>query len=150
MPFPRRGWRGPADSYWTARRGKDWSYFTDKWHPMVSEDFAATYANKATDGVYYNGGNWMRMKSAGTSQESSMDGNNPRTRLQIGSGLKPTQTKIFPPARNTCRPIRDTLSLDITASSHGIRSFFKPWRWRDYVLPRWTLTTLNNQEDKRT
>jgi hypothetical protein len=45
--------------------GKVWSYFTDKWHPMVSDSFAAGYANKAADGVYYNGGSWMRVEICG-------------------------------------------------------------------------------------
>jgi hypothetical protein len=43
----------------------DWSYFTDKWHPMVSDSFAASYADKAADGIYYNGGSWMRVEICG-------------------------------------------------------------------------------------
>ena len=46
-------------------KGKDWSYFTDKWHPMVSDSFAAGYADKAADGIYYNGGSWMRVEICG-------------------------------------------------------------------------------------
>ena len=46
-------------------RGKEWSYFTDKWHPMVSDSYAASYRNKAADGVYYNGGSWMRVEICG-------------------------------------------------------------------------------------
>jgi hypothetical protein len=45
--------------------GKEWSYFTEKWHPMVSDSYAASYANKATDGIYYNGGSWMRIEICG-------------------------------------------------------------------------------------
>lgn len=45
--------------------GKSWSYFTEKWHPMVSDSFAASYANKAADGIYYNGGSWMRIEVCG-------------------------------------------------------------------------------------
>ncbi|MGD0630924.1 MAG: hypothetical protein ABR987_16475 [Terracidiphilus sp.] len=45
--------------------GKPWSYFTEKWHPMVSDSFAASYANKAADGIYYNGGSWMRSEICG-------------------------------------------------------------------------------------
>jgi hypothetical protein len=45
--------------------GKEWSYFTDEWHPMVSDSYAASYACKATDGVYYNGGSWMRIEVCG-------------------------------------------------------------------------------------
>jgi hypothetical protein len=45
--------------------GKQWCYFTDKWHPMVSDSYAEGYANKAADGVYYNGGSWMRVEICG-------------------------------------------------------------------------------------
>jgi hypothetical protein len=45
--------------------GKTWSYFTEKWHPMVSDSYAAGYANNAADGVYYNGGSWMRIEICG-------------------------------------------------------------------------------------
>jgi hypothetical protein len=45
--------------------GKEWSYFTEKWHPMVSDSYAASYANKAADGIYYNGGSWMRIEICG-------------------------------------------------------------------------------------
>ena len=46
-------------------QGKAWSYFTDKWHPMVSDSFAIGYAEKAADGIYYNGGSWMRVEICG-------------------------------------------------------------------------------------
>jgi hypothetical protein len=45
--------------------GKEWSYFNEKWHPMVSDSYAASYAGKAADGVYYNGGSWMRIEICG-------------------------------------------------------------------------------------
>jgi hypothetical protein len=45
--------------------GKQWSYFTEKWHPMVNDSYALSYANKAMDGVYYNGGSWMRIEICG-------------------------------------------------------------------------------------
>jgi hypothetical protein len=44
---------------------KGWSYFTSKWHPMISDSFAANYANHAMDGIYYNGGSWMRIEICG-------------------------------------------------------------------------------------
>jgi hypothetical protein len=45
--------------------GKEWSYFTETWHPMVSDSYAQSYANNAADGVYYNGGSWMRIEVCG-------------------------------------------------------------------------------------
>ena len=44
---------------------KDWRFFTSKWHPMVSDSFATNYANHAMDGIYYNGGSWMRIEICG-------------------------------------------------------------------------------------
>jgi hypothetical protein len=45
--------------------GKGWSYFTRNWHPMVSGTFALNYANRGMDGIYYNGGSWMRIEICG-------------------------------------------------------------------------------------
>jgi len=42
-----------------------WSYFNENWHPMVSDSFAASYANHGMDGIYYNGGSWMRIEVCG-------------------------------------------------------------------------------------
>jgi hypothetical protein len=32
---------------------------------MVSDSYAASYADKAADGIYYNGGSWMRVEICG-------------------------------------------------------------------------------------
>lgn len=64
-PFPVEGGTVRPIFIGLPAAGKDWSYFTDKWHPMVSDAFAAGYANKAADGVYYNGGSWMRIEICG-------------------------------------------------------------------------------------
>jgi hypothetical protein len=45
--------------------GNGWSYFNQSWHPMVSDSFAASYANHGMDGIYYNGGSWMRIEICG-------------------------------------------------------------------------------------
>jgi hypothetical protein len=44
---------------------KGWSYFDEHWHPMISDSFALNYANRAMDGIYYNGGSWMRIEICG-------------------------------------------------------------------------------------
>ena len=70
-PFPQAkgtvrpiliGLRGPNKP---DKNGKKWSYFDEKWHPMISDSFAATYANHGADGIYYNGGSWMRIEICG-------------------------------------------------------------------------------------
>jgi hypothetical protein len=47
------------------RQGKGWNYFTDTWHPMISNEHGAHYANHNMDGTYYNGGSWMRIEICG-------------------------------------------------------------------------------------
>ena len=42
-----------------------WRFFTEKWHPMVSDSYAKSYANREMDGIYYNGGSWMRIEICG-------------------------------------------------------------------------------------
>jgi len=45
--------------------GRGWDYFTDSWHPMISNAHGANYANHNMDGIYYNGGSWMRIEICG-------------------------------------------------------------------------------------
>jgi hypothetical protein len=45
--------------------GKGWGYFTSSWHPMISQEHGANYANHNMDGIYYNGGSWMRVEICG-------------------------------------------------------------------------------------
>jgi hypothetical protein len=45
--------------------GGGWSYFTEKWHPMISDTHAANYAHHIMDGVYYNGASWMLLEICG-------------------------------------------------------------------------------------
>ena len=42
-----------------------WGYFTDKWHPLIHDEHGARYANHAMDGIYYNGGSWLRIEICG-------------------------------------------------------------------------------------
>src|SRR5207253_9523578 len=44
---------------------KSWSYFDEHWHPMISDSFALNYKNHEMDGIYYNGGSWMRIEICG-------------------------------------------------------------------------------------
>jgi hypothetical protein len=44
---------------------KGWSYFDEHWHPMVSDSFALNYTNGGMNGIYYNGGSWMRIEICG-------------------------------------------------------------------------------------
>ncbi len=45
--------------------GRGWDYFTDSWHPMISNEHGANFADHNMDGVYYNGGSWLRLEICG-------------------------------------------------------------------------------------
>lgn len=64
-PYPAEGGSARPIYIGLPAESKDWSYFTEKWHPMVSNSYALSYVNNAMDGVYYNGGSWMRVEVCG-------------------------------------------------------------------------------------
>ena len=64
-PYPEAGGTVRPIFIGLTRDGKGWSYFTDAWHPMISEVHGADYANHNRDGIYYNGASWMRMEICG-------------------------------------------------------------------------------------
>lgn len=45
--------------------GRGWDYFTDTWHPMISKEHGANYADHKMDGIYYNGGSWLLIEICG-------------------------------------------------------------------------------------
>jgi hypothetical protein len=64
-PFPGEGGSVRPIFIGLPEGEKQWRYFTENWHPMVSDSYAKGYAAKAADGVYYNGGSWMRIEVCG-------------------------------------------------------------------------------------
>jgi len=44
---------------------RGWRFFTEQWHPMASDSYASSYRNHEMDGIYYNGGSWMRIEICG-------------------------------------------------------------------------------------
>jgi hypothetical protein len=42
-----------------------WRYATAAWHPMVSSEHASRYSEQRMDGIYYNGGSWLRIEICG-------------------------------------------------------------------------------------
>ena len=44
---------------------RGWDYFTNSWHPMISDEHGANYANHNMDGIYYNGGSWLLPEMCG-------------------------------------------------------------------------------------
>ena len=64
-PYPEVGGTVRPIFIGLTNQEKGWSYFTDTWHPMISDEHGATYANHNMDGIYYNGGSWMRIEICG-------------------------------------------------------------------------------------
>jgi hypothetical protein len=64
-PYPEQGGSVRPIFIGLPDASKAWSYFNEQWHPMVSDSYASGYANKDADGVYYNGGSWMRIEVCG-------------------------------------------------------------------------------------
>lgn len=63
-PYPEAGTVRPILIGLT-KQGNGWRYASEEWHPMVGNQHAAGYANHAMDGIYYNGGSWMRIEVCG-------------------------------------------------------------------------------------
>ena len=64
-PYPAAGGTVRPIFIGLKQEGKGWDYFTDAWHPMISKEHGANYANHNMDGIYYNGGSWMRIEICG-------------------------------------------------------------------------------------
>jgi hypothetical protein len=64
-PYPQAGGTVRPAFIGLTPGGKGWSYFTDTWHPMISEEQGANCAHHNMDGIYYNGGSWMRIEICG-------------------------------------------------------------------------------------
>ena len=64
-PFPQLGGTVRPIFIGLKGDGRGWDYFTDSWHPMISREHGANYANHNMDGIYYNGGSWLRIEICG-------------------------------------------------------------------------------------
>ena len=101
-----------------------WRYFTDKWHPMVGDEHAARYVRHEMDGIYYNGGSWMRIEVCGyvtgklhgwTKADDSID-----NRLWAEINVDPT----FPTSQ-------EYLATDPTHPNFG---FHRVFAWNSFVF----------------
>ena len=64
-PYPETGGTARAILIGITEDGKGWRYASDTWHPMIRDSYAANYANYRMDGIYSNGGSWMRIEICG-------------------------------------------------------------------------------------
>jgi hypothetical protein len=63
-PYPETGTVRPILIGLT-RQGSGWRYASESWHPMVGNEHASRYSEHRMDGIYYNGGSWMRIEVCG-------------------------------------------------------------------------------------
>ena len=64
-PFPNAGGSVRPIFIGLKEGGRGWDYFTDSWHPMISNEHGANFADHNMDGIYYNGGSWLRLEVCG-------------------------------------------------------------------------------------
>ncbi len=64
-PYPEAGGTVRPIFIGLTKAGSGWRYFTDSWHPLISREHGANYAHHQMDGIYYNGGSWMRIEICG-------------------------------------------------------------------------------------
>ncbi len=64
-PYPEEGGTVRPICVGLRPGGTGWSYFTNTWHPMISNEHGAGYVRHSMDGIYYNGGSWMRIEICG-------------------------------------------------------------------------------------
>jgi hypothetical protein len=64
-PFPQTGGSVRPIFIGLKEEGRGWDYFTDSWHPLISEEHGSNYRNHNMDGIYYNGGSWLRIETCG-------------------------------------------------------------------------------------
>jgi hypothetical protein len=116
--------------------GKSWNYFTEHWHPMVSDSFAASYAHQGMDGIYYNGGSWMRIevcgyvtgKLHGWSQATKAIANRLWAELNIAPEFPTSQEYLA------------------TDAAHPFFGFHRVFAWNSFVLVALDLAGLRRPE----
>jgi hypothetical protein len=61
-PYPEEGGTVRPVGIGLQASASGWRYFSETFHPLISEQHAAEYRNHKKDGVYYNGGSWMQIE----------------------------------------------------------------------------------------
>jgi hypothetical protein len=115
---------------------KDWSYFTSKWHPMVSDSFATNYANHAMDGIYYNGGSWMRIEICGYVTGKLHGWNGARKAIANRLWAELNISPDFPTSQ-------EYLATD---PAHPFFGYHRVFAWNSFVLPALERAGLRSPE----
>jgi hypothetical protein len=116
--------------------GKGWSYFNETWHPMVSDSFAASYAKHGMDGIYYNGGSWMRIEVCGY-----VTG-----KLHGWSAATKAITNRLWAELNIAPDFPTSQEYLATDSAHPFFGYHRVFAWNSFVLQALELAGLRSRE----
>ena len=135
-PYPESGGTVRPILIGLTEAGKGWSYFTDKWHPMVSNSFAASYANHNMDGIYYNGGSWMRIEVCGYAT-GKMHGWSPAD--------KAIANRLWAEI-NISRPFPTSQEYLATDPAHPFFGYHRVFAWNVFALQALEVAKLRRPE----
>jgi hypothetical protein len=121
----------PEDS-----KNKNWKYFTEHWHPMVSDSFAASYVNHGMDGIYYNGGSWMRIEICGYVAG----------KLHGWSGAETAIANRLWAELNIASEFPTSQEYIATDSAHPFFGYHRVFAWNSFVLQAMELAGLRSPE----
>jgi hypothetical protein len=116
--------------------GKGWSYFNESWHPMVSDSFAASYANHGMDGIYYNGGSWMRIEVCGYVTGKLHGWRDSRKAIANRLWAELNITPDFPTSQ-------EYLATD---AAHPFFGYHRVFAWNSFILQALEQAALRNPE----
>jgi hypothetical protein len=116
--------------------GKGWSYFNQNWHPMVSDTFALNYTNRGMNGIYYNGGSWMRIEICG--YVTGM--------LHGWSGAAKAIANRLWAELNIARDFPTSQEYLATDSAHPFFGYHRVFAWNSFILQALELVTLRKPE----
>lgn len=118
------------------KQGNGWGYGSDSWHPMVGKAHAAGYSDHRMDGVYYNGGSWLRLeicgyvtgKQHGWKKADDAIANRLWAEINIDPDF-PTSHEYLP-----------------TDPTHAFYGFHRVFAWNSFVFPALQLAGLRTPE----
>jgi hypothetical protein len=135
-PYPEVGGTVRPIFIGLSEGAKGWSYFNNNWHPMVSDSFAANYANHTMDGIYYNGGSWMRIEICGY-----VTG-----KLHGWSGAHKAIANRLWAELNIAPDFPTSQEYLATDSQHPFFGYHRVFAWNSFVLQALELAALRNPE----
>lgn len=133
-PYPESGGTLRPIFIGLPAEGKGWKYFNETWHPMVSDSFAVNYAKRAMDGIYYNGGSWLRIEICGY-----VTG-----KLHGWSDARKAIANRLWAELNVAREFPTSQEYVATDPAHPFFGFHRVFAWNSFVLQALELAGLRD------